>query len=82
MNDLSALNKTERTVRDILGAKLTGRATITKVKQSGETIEIEVVSPNHFQWTAAALEEAAADAASASSCRLDVHLTTSWFDKA
>ena len=77
--DGSTLNDVQRALRDILELKLDTRATITKLRQDGDAIEIEVVSPNHFTWTAEVLHEVAGRAAQTTKCRLDVRLLTSWF---
>jgi hypothetical protein len=77
-SDGSVLNAVERLVRDFIEEKLGPRATITKLKQEGDKISIEIVSPNHFSWTARALEEAASIAAETSNCQIYVDLLTFW----
>jgi hypothetical protein len=82
MDDGSKLNDTERTVRDILKAKLGNRARITKLKQDGDRISIEVVSQNDFPWTSNALHEVADKIVEAANSAIDVQLTTTWPPKA
>jgi hypothetical protein len=80
-DDGSSLNDTERMVRDILKAKLGNRARITRLKQDGDHISIEVVSQNDFPWTSNALHEVADEIVEATKTTIDVHLTTTWPSK-
>jgi hypothetical protein len=77
-DDSSSLNDLERKVRNFLRARLAAQATITGVKQTGNKIKIEVVSPFEFVWTANALQEFSGEVAKVSHCALDVQLSTFW----
>jgi hypothetical protein len=80
-DDGSSLNPSEQKLRDLLKGRLGTYATITKVKQTGDQIEVEVVSPNDFDRSARILAEAGPSAARQIGCNLDVKLTTSWPSK-
>jgi hypothetical protein len=47
-DDGSSLNRSEQKLRDVIKGRLGTYATITKVKQAGDRIEVEVVSQNDF----------------------------------
>ena len=78
MDDDSTLNDTERKVRDYLSVKLGTRAVVLKVKQNGDRIELQILSPNYFTWTADTLDKVGAEIAELSKCTLSVSLTTWW----
>jgi hypothetical protein len=80
-DDDSSLNPSEQKIRDTLKGRLGAYATVTKVKQTGDRIEVEVVSPNDFDRVARILTEAGPAAARQIGCNLDVKLTTSWQSK-
>lgn len=77
-DDGSVLNENERKVRDLVKPEIKDIGTIVKVKQEGDKIEIEIVSPNHFEKTAAALGGPCGEAAQATGCAIDVNLATHW----
>jgi hypothetical protein len=75
----SALNADEQKVYDLVNPLLEGLGSITVLKEEGgDRMRLDVVSPNHFQKTAAVLEEACAEAAKALSCSIDVNLHAHW----
>ena len=76
--DGSALNELERQVRDALKAKLGALATITKLKQNGEVVDVHIVSPADFNRAAGILEASAGQIAANAKCELRVTLSTSW----
>ena len=63
MDDDLTLNDTERKVRDYLSVKLGTRAVVLKVKQNGDRIELQILSPNYFTWTADTLDKVGAEIA-------------------
>jgi hypothetical protein len=68
----------EQQVTQILRRRLHGLATVQSVKLDGDRISVEVVSPDHFQGTAAFLEQAAGEIAQATHCSIDVTLLAHW----
>jgi hypothetical protein len=68
----------QQQVTQILRRRLHGLATIQSVKLDGDRISVEVVSPDHFQGTAAFLERAAGEIAQATHCSIDVTLLAHW----
>jgi hypothetical protein len=72
------LNATEQKVYDLIEPHLDGLGSIVVLKEDNDRIRLDVISPNHFQQTAAALEEACGEAAKATSCSFDIILTTHW----
>ena len=75
----AALNATEQKVYDLVNPRLEGLATIVAVKEEGDDrMRLDVASPNHFQRTAAVLQEACGEAAKTTSRSFDVNLSTHW----
>jgi hypothetical protein len=72
------LNSTEQKVYDVVLPHLDKIGSIVVLKQQGDRIRLDVISPHHFQRTAAALEEISGEAASATAHSIDVNLTTHW----
>jgi hypothetical protein len=68
----------QQQVTQILRRRLHGLATIQSVKLTGDRISVEPVSRDHFQGTAAFLEQAAGEIAQATHCSIDVTLLAHW----
>jgi hypothetical protein len=74
------LNPTERRARDILKNQLGARATVTSLRQTGDCLAIEVVSPNDFDWTADRLCKLGPEVAAQTNCNVQFNLMT-WVPK-
>jgi hypothetical protein len=72
------LNATEQKVYDLIHPRLDGLGSIVVLKQEGDRIRLDVVSPHNFQRAAAVLEEFSGEAAKATLHSFDVRLTTHW----
>jgi hypothetical protein len=59
--------------------QLSGLASIVVLKEEGgDRVRLDVVSPHHFERTAAVQAQACGEAAQAISCSIDVNLSTHW----
>lgn len=76
MTEPDNLNEVERSALKKLKVVLGMRATVIGLKQNGDHLTIEIVSPNHFQSTAT--ESAAAIIADDLNCSVEVQLRSSW----
>lgn len=74
----ATLSAIEQTVYDMVVPRLGGLGSVVVLKEENDRIRLDVISPHHFQRTAAELEEIAGEIAEATSRSIDVRLTTLW----
>ncbi|MBW7968622.1 hypothetical protein [Bradyrhizobium sp. BR 10289] len=77
----ASLNAVEKKAYELLKPRLANLGSIVVLKEENDRIRIDVISPHHFQRTAAELEVVAGEIGQATSCSVDVRLTTQWPSK-